>query len=124
MYSSEYLRNKKTNQAKLLVPTFSRDSSAYTETQRYKNSAPINNSIQNAGQMLELSSDNIVANKGRVAVCCSTTISSPIIQESPCCKTPDSILYPYPTNFIQPPHPDCCPVNGPPIIAKAPCCSK
>ena len=115
MYASERLRNKKLTQTKILSPTYSRDAGAFTQVVRYKNSVVIPSSKQTAGQMLLMSSEGILANKGNAAVCCSDTITVPTQQEGGCC-IPDAIQYPYPANFYQPPKPDCCPVNGPPLI--------
>jgi hypothetical protein len=120
MYYSEYLRNKKRAAPQIISPPTGRDSSLWTQMQRYKNAAAIPTATLSAGQMLELSSDSVVASKGHAAVCCTSTIKEPTYIEGTCCDlvAPEQ----FPKGFYGSPKPDCCPVNGPPLGGDAPCC--
>jgi len=126
MYYSEYLRNKKRAAPKIISPPTCRDSSLWTQMQRYKNAVAIPTATQSGGQMLVLSSDSVTASKGHAAVCCADTIRAPIELEGTCCdrvvpnRTPDTQQYP--KGFYRgSKHFDCNPVNGPPLGAGT-CC--
>ena len=88
--------------------------------QRYKNSGGIVTPIS-AGQMLELSSDGVVAHKGQASICCAKDlIKAPTMIAGECCDlvTPQQ----FPVNFYNAAKPDCCPVNLPPVGPNVPCC--
>jgi len=125
MYYSEYLRNKKRAAPQIISPPQGRDSSLWTQMQRYKNAGPVVTPLS-AGQMLELSADGALASKGHAAVCCSNTIKVATLLEATCCdlvvpnRKPDTQQYP--KGFYGSPKPDCCPVNGPPLGVDVPCC--
>jgi len=127
MYYSEYLRNKKRAAPQVISPPRGRDSSLWTQIQRYKNSGSIVTPLS-AGQMLQLSGDGVIATKGHAAVCCTNTITVQTAVAGTCCdlvvpnNQPGSDTIQYPRGFYQPPKPDCCPVNGPPIADTTPCC--
>jgi hypothetical protein len=120
MYYSEYLRNKKRAAPQIISPPTGRDSSLWTQIQRYKNAVAIPTATQSAGQMLLLSSDGVTAAKGNAAVCCATTITQPTALAGTCCD----LVAPtqFPRGFYGARKPDCCPVNGPPIGGETPCC--
>ena len=120
MYYSEYLRNKTRAAPKIISPPRGQDASLWTQIQRYRNSAPVV-TPRSAGEMLELSSEGVIAHKGQVAVCCANTIKVPTTVGGNCCSKDYVTPVQFPTNFYNAAKPDCCPVNGPPIN-KPPCC--
>lgn len=119
MYYSEYLRNKKRAAPQLISPPQGRSSGLWTQMQRYKNSAPVH-TPRNAGQVILLSSEGVIAHKGQVAICCADTIKVQTVLPPTCCDlvVPEQL----PRGFYGPVKPDCCPVNGPTIGGDIPCC--
>ena len=119
MYSSEYLRNKKRAAAQIISPPQGVPSSLRTQVVRYANSGPVT-TPRNAGQVVLLSAEGVISNKGQQAVCCpSGTITTPTMIPPKCCD----LINPkqFPRGFYGPVKPDCCPVNGPRVI-RIPCC--
>ena len=120
MYYSEYLRNKMRASPKIISPPTGRSSGLWTQMQRYKNSSGIVTPIS-AGQMLELSSDGVVAHKGQAAVCCAKDlIKVPTRIAGECCDLVSPLQNP--RGFYGPVKPECCPVNLPPVGPNVPCC--
>ena len=119
MYYSEYLRNKKRAAPQVISPPKGRDSSLWTQIQRYKSAGPIVTPLS-AGQMLELSADGVIASKGHAAVCCADTITVPTVIAPTCCDLVAPVQYP--RGFYGPVRPECCPINGPPLSALISCC--